>query len=222
MTLSDSRNSTADEFLATAKNLRQELQFIHQQQNALRTDLHSLQSDNQLLWNENLASRERHLQQQQVIDRILRFLATVFTADGKLLVGSSGISGISSNAIGNSKQQQRPLLLGNISENEDELRRQVLELISGTNTAGFDTIKTSKVIEEEIEPLAGRNIAKEPSDDFINFNHRIQDLESTSQDMTRDISLVQDELSTVMKNAKNESEIDDLDFSSYLNCHSLE
>lgn len=213
------RISTSDDFLTTAKSLRQELQFIHQQQNALRTDLMSLQRDNQLLWNENLASRERHLQQQQVIDRILRFLASVFTTDGKLLtsaniagLNANNLSALQSNLAGSpslashNSKQQRQLLLGNIADNdEEELRRQVLELIS------VDENKKSSV-----------DLVKDSS---IDFSHKFQDLDSTTRDISNDISVVEDQLSNVLKNnSKNESEtgFDDLDFSSYLNCQSLE
>lgn len=214
-----------ENFITTAKNLRQELQFIHQQQTALRTDLLSLQRDNQLLWNENLASRERHLQQQQVIDRILRFLASVFTADGKLL-NSSNIPGINANSLaalqtnltssGSSKQPQRPLLIGgNIPIEDDFLRRQVLELISGSN--GVTTFPAVEIHEE--------NSSSTNPKDFINFNHKIEDLESTTRGISTEIAAVDDELASVLKNAKNENlepGFDDLDFSSYLNCQSLE
>ena len=225
------RTATNEDFLATAKGLRQELQFIHQQQNALRTDLMSLQHDNQLLWNENLASRERHLQQQQVIDRILRFLASVFTTDGKLLT-SANISGLSANALSalqsnltgtsslsnaNSKQQ-RQLLLGSISENDEELRRKVLELISGAEP------DNPAVVLDDNEK-SSVDLIKDPNhDNYISFNHKIQDLEATTRDISNDISIVEDELSSVLKasKAENESGFDDLDFSSYLNCQSLE
>lgn len=220
-----SPSSSAEDFIITAKNLKQEVQYLHQQQNALRTDLHSLQRDNQLLWNENLASRERHLQQQQVIDRILRFLASVFTADGKLLtssniagLNSTSLSALQSNLMSNStssKQQQRPLLIGNISANEDELRRQVLELISGTTATNENNSGKIDLINDN----------QTPRNNFINFNHKIEDLESTTDGISKDISVVDDELSNVIRIAKNDNDptgFDDLDFSSYLNCQSLE
>lgn len=58
-----------------------ELQTLRSQQDSLRTDLAAVQRENQLLWNETMASREKNLQQQQVISKILQFLATVFVND---------------------------------------------------------------------------------------------------------------------------------------------
>lgn len=242
--LTDSR-ANSDDFISTARSLRQELSFIYQQQNALRTDLQSLQRDNQLLWNENIASRERHLQQQQVIDRILRFLASVFTTDGKLLASAStGLAGINSSThsalhTGNvssqpssvpqstsSRQMNRPLLLGNISGNEEELRRHVLELITGGQNSLLDSDKIDLVPDNNSSNMSSNNR-------FIPnaaFNNRLEDLENTSREMSNDISLADEEISNVlntkMKNNNNPntdhdstSQIyDDLDFSSYLDC----
>lgn len=54
------------------------------QQEALRTDISAVQRENQMLWNETLAARERHLHQQQVVEKILKFLAQVFSTDKNL------------------------------------------------------------------------------------------------------------------------------------------
>ena len=241
--LSDTRVSS-DDFIATARSLRQELSFIYQQQNAVRNDLQSLQRDNQLLWNENLASRERHLQQQQVIDRILRFLASVFTADGKLLASAStglaGLSALQGNVSGQSvgsqsssnRQMSRPLLLGNISGNEDEIRRQVLELISGDqssliNSDKIDLISDNSNISNTHQFIPINN----DQASHVTFNSRLEDLENTTRDMAKDISLVDEEISNVLNtklknnnpnidhNTSPSAQIyDDLDFSSYLDC----
>ena len=232
-------SGSSDDFMATARTLRQELHFIHQQQAALRTDLISLQRDNQLLWNENLASRERHLQQQQVIDRILRFLASVFTADGKILPSnanafsalqsnlnstspsssvSSTTGGATSGSVSNTPNQriQRPLLLGNVSGNEEELRRQVLELISNSGSNGSSA---------KINLLPNSDDALFLSD--FNSINRIKDLDSTTNGISDDISIVDDEFSNVLKTkgltgSDDSQNFDDVDFSSYLNCQSLE
>ena len=232
-------SGSSDDFMATARTLRQELHFIHQQQAALRTDLISLQRDNQLLWNENLASRERHLQQQQVIDRILRFLASVFTADGKILPSnanafsalqsnlnstspsssvSSTTGGATSSSLSNTPNQriQRPLLLGNVSGNEEELRRQVLELISNSGSNGSSA---------KINLLPNSDDALFLSD--FNSINRIKDLDSTTNGISDDISIVDDEFSNVLKTkgltgSDDSQNFDDVDFSSYLNCQSLE
>lgn len=252
--------AASDDFLVTARNLRQELQFIHQQQQALRTDLASIQRDNQLLWNENLASRERHLQQQQVIDRILRFLASVFTADGKLLSGNgpNAFAALQNNLAGGAtssvaasaaSSRQRPLLLGNVSGNEDELRRQVLELISGgdlsTTTGSNSSSGKIDLLPNDAEGFlinfnGNSSMASTAATDNNNTNttvnnividpiERIEDLDSTVKGMSNDISLVDEEISKVLNTStlgENPEEttptFDDVDFSSYLNCQSLE
>ena len=58
-----------------------ELQQLRCQQEALRSDISSVQRENQMLWNEAMTARERHLHQQQVIEKILRFLASIFISD---------------------------------------------------------------------------------------------------------------------------------------------
>lgn len=57
-----------------------ELEKIRKQQETIANDLRTLQTENQLLWSENFASRERFKQQQATINKILHFLATVFTS----------------------------------------------------------------------------------------------------------------------------------------------
>lgn len=83
-------------------SLAQEIAGLRMQQQALRSDLSSIQRDNQLLWSETLAARERHQQQQMVIDKILRFLASVFSTD-KAALGTAGLT-----------PRKRPLLIEEI------------------------------------------------------------------------------------------------------------
>ncbi len=70
-----------------------ELQLLRSQQDALRSDISNVQRENQMLWNETMAARERHLQQQQVIEKILRFLASIFASD-KHVKGNQAASAI--------------------------------------------------------------------------------------------------------------------------------
>jgi len=58
-----------------------EITTLRTQQEALRSDISSVQRENQMLWTETMAARERHLHQQQVIEKILRFLASIFASD---------------------------------------------------------------------------------------------------------------------------------------------
>ncbi|GAA5942133.1 heat shock factor family protein [Sporobolomyces koalae] len=55
-----------------------DLSAIRKHQTAISADLKDLQQSNQLLWQEALASREKHRKQEDTINKILRFLAGVF------------------------------------------------------------------------------------------------------------------------------------------------
>lgn len=187
------------------ESLRAELSALRNQQNAIRSDLLSIQRDNQLLWNENLASRERHAHQQQVIDRILRFLASVFSADGKFVGMGSGAS--TPNLVREAPvpatkgSRKRPLLIESGTpnlEDPEELRRQVMELIAESGATHSPT------------PFAA------PFD-------RLKDLQATTRDISNDISIVEDDLDALNPEPKSDvSSSGEFDFSNYLNVQSLE
>ncbi|PKY42064.1 hypothetical protein RhiirA4_315390 [Rhizophagus irregularis] len=60
-----------------------EIASIKKHQMNISADLKNIQRDNQILWQETISARERHRRQQETIDKILRFLASVFSADKK-------------------------------------------------------------------------------------------------------------------------------------------
>lgn len=102
----------------------QELASLRMQQVALRSDLSSLQRDSQVLWNEVLASRDRHQQQQEIIDKILRFLASVFSSE-KLSSGTTNLSGNSlAAALGSGVSltpRKRPLMIEELPANSSSM-----------------------------------------------------------------------------------------------------
>lgn len=59
---------------------------------SLNEELTRLRKDNKELWKENYVARERNQQQAQTLDKILKFLATVYNKSNKLLDTSSGVS----------------------------------------------------------------------------------------------------------------------------------
>lgn len=89
---------------ASLTSILQELAALRMQQSALKADLASMQKDSQLLWSETLASRERYQHQQAIIDKILRFLASVFSSD-KSLNAATSAAGI------NLTPRKRPLMI---------------------------------------------------------------------------------------------------------------
>ncbi|CAG8713260.1 953_t:CDS:2 [Cetraspora pellucida] len=75
-----------------------EIASIKKHQMTISADLKNIQKENQILWQETISARDRHRRQQETIDKILRFLASVFSADKKraivpkkrrLLIGNS-------------------------------------------------------------------------------------------------------------------------------------
>ncbi|KAJ3195405.1 stress-responsive transcription factor hsf1 [Irineochytrium annulatum] len=57
-----------------------EISAIKRHQLAISTDLKAIQRENQVLWSESMALRERYQRQQDTIDKIVRFLASVFSS----------------------------------------------------------------------------------------------------------------------------------------------
>lgn len=166
-------------------SLAQELAALRMQQQALRSDLSSIQRDNQLLWSETLAARERHQQQQMVIDKILRFLASVFSTD-KAALGAAGLT-----------PRKRPLLIE--------------EIPHGTATPGGAT--TGLPAEDFLfSPVGGRapNVGDSPvsssnyrstsstpipaGDPHLAHQSRIYDVFKTSEAMQGDLDYLIDNL----------------------------
>ncbi|KAI9481295.1 MAG: hypothetical protein EXX96DRAFT_502878 [Benjaminiella poitrasii] len=58
-----------------------EIAAIKKHQMSISNELKNVQNDNQILWQENIATKERHHRHQETIDKILRFLASVFSSD---------------------------------------------------------------------------------------------------------------------------------------------
>ncbi|QLQ81177.1 hypothetical protein HG537_0E05320 [Torulaspora globosa] len=61
----------------SASALLGELEQIKYNQMAISKDLLRINKDNELLWKENMMARERHRTQQQALEKILRFLASL-------------------------------------------------------------------------------------------------------------------------------------------------
>ncbi|KAI8878842.1 hypothetical protein K501DRAFT_227702 [Backusella circina FSU 941] len=74
--LDDKESGTVD-----LHHILDEIAAIKKHQLSISNELKNVQNDNQVLWQENMASRERHHRHQETIDKILRFLASVFSGD---------------------------------------------------------------------------------------------------------------------------------------------
>ena len=84
------------------QSILNELDQIKVNQFAISEDLRRVRNDNKTLWQENFMTRERHQQQAQTLEKILKFLAAVYgNSAGKLLEvdnGSNGLDDFNSNS----------------------------------------------------------------------------------------------------------------------------
>ncbi|KAJ2803062.1 Heat shock transcription factor, partial [Coemansia helicoidea] len=60
-----------------------EIQVIRDHQMTISSDIKRLQEENQSLWMQARTTEERYIKHQETIDKILRFLATVFSSDAR-------------------------------------------------------------------------------------------------------------------------------------------
>ncbi|KAI0253482.1 hypothetical protein BJV78DRAFT_1123024 [Lactifluus subvellereus] len=112
---------------------------IKRHQQAISADLNELKSSNQHLWQEALAARERYKNQQDTINRILKFLASVFGRatghDGKDVDGH----GASTPLV--VRRNQR-LLIGNGLESNRHKGVEVVEVEDDDNKSIAETALT--------------------------------------------------------------------------------
>lgn len=64
---------------AEIKHILDELQHIRQQQTYISQNLKSIQRDNQVLWAEMMSARQSYQKQQQITNKILQFLASLYS-----------------------------------------------------------------------------------------------------------------------------------------------
>lgn len=130
-----------------------EIAAIKKHQMSISNELKNVQTDNQVLWQENIASRERHHRHQETIDKILRFLASVFSSEKNKHVVIP---------------RKRQFLLGDGSK-EDEQEHQI------------DTSKKrehSKIedVEDESEEQPSKYARRSPQFDISEFVNDASDL----------------------------------------------
>ncbi|EIE87401.1 hypothetical protein RO3G_12112 [Rhizopus delemar RA 99-880] len=130
------------------QHILDEIKSIKRHQMNISTQLQTIQRDNQILWQETVQARERHLRHQETIDKILRFLASVFSSNGN-----------------NEKRgvipRKRRFLLGPGNNDLDQ----------ETNHLGENAIVTSEDSDDE-RPMKQQRT--EPSfniDDYVNHQH---------------------------------------------------
>lgn len=90
-----------------------ELSVIRNNQRAIGEDLFRIKKDNEMLWHENVQSRERYKKHAETLERILRFLASLYGNQGRLLSDiMSPIRGPGAGGVGPGGPYQRLLTAG--------------------------------------------------------------------------------------------------------------
>ncbi|KAG7900981.1 hypothetical protein KL907_004425 [Ogataea polymorpha] len=84
------RSSKEEDDDIDINTLLMELESMKQKQRMIADDLSRLVQDNELLWKENYMARERHKAQSETLDKILRFLVTLYGGSSKFLESAGG------------------------------------------------------------------------------------------------------------------------------------
>ena len=115
-----SNNGDGNDIAISLSSLVKQITSIRSHQQTITQDLHSLQQDNSILWQESLEAREKHQRHQEVIEKILQFLTTVFSSENNLLAATAA-------------QMSGPFMLGKNNEYISLLEKQK---IMGQTPAG--------------------------------------------------------------------------------------
>lgn len=148
-------------------HILEEIQLIKKHQMNISTQLQNIQRDNQVLWQETIAARERHLRHQETIDKILRFLASVFSNNEKRA------------AI----PRKRRYLLGpaDDSDHEIEFDDEPENGIQNMATSiGDESSKVNKKLRQN-EPTTSFNI-----DDYVNGKNELLELSNSLPEHLKD------------------------------------
>jgi len=171
-----------DKEMFDINNLIAEITAVKRHQFTISADLKKIQSDNQSLWNETLMMREKYQQQQVIIDKIVRFLASFFTS--KKSVQSS----------------KRPLLLP--SSNDIKYQESSINEIKSPSVSSIVSLNRKNVkIESPSSPFEILNTMNEDKDSIIKTIEEINDNdESKNMDI---IKLKNTNTNTNTNNTKN-------------------
>ena len=165
-----------------------ELQAIKAHQVSISSDLRMIQQDNMMLWRETIFNRDRHQQHQATIDKILRFLASVYSLEG----GSAG-SGAGGNSAGRSPSDtqlaQRARFLLENARTEDEDENGAGERIR-TPTAEEGENVINRVLDNtsSVTPKTRFTTLNSPKIDEHAFSQELNHLLSTAPAVTKNAS----------------------------------
>lgn len=97
------------------------LATIKRHQTLISDNLKELQSSNQALWQEAMEARERHRKHQETINRILKFLASLFQGSGTTPIRSASMSTAkSSTDLGTPIHPRARLMIKDVQDRDDD------------------------------------------------------------------------------------------------------
>ncbi|KAK7203434.1 hypothetical protein BZA70DRAFT_297200 [Myxozyma melibiosi] len=117
--------------------LLEEVEIIRQSQQAVAEQLKQIKQDNELLWRESYQTRERHQSFSETLEKILRFLASVYGNPSKIL-GDSAASTTTIVPVGSPVPSNRNrLMLRDVAE------PHILELSADSPTVSKSPMQSS-------------------------------------------------------------------------------
>ncbi|KAG8789772.1 stress-responsive transcription factor hsf1 [Ceratobasidium sp. 428] len=141
--------------------LNSSMTAIKKHQTSLSAELKTLQESNQHLWNEALAARDRHKKHQDTINKILKFLASVFGNGATGATPSASAGGSSTSRDGRASPgalvpRKRPrLMIENGSADDDE---------DFVHFATHESPDLSMLNDDQDEEMAEGRISEAPPD----------------------------------------------------------
>ncbi|KAF9319373.1 stress-responsive transcription factor hsf1 [Podila horticola] len=165
-------NEDKDALTLDLGHILSEVTAIKKHQIAISSDLKNIERDHQSLWQESIAARERHQRQQDTIDKILRFLASVFSGEKKRAIVPNKKPRLTITEGDLDEEFQRELSQVSESEHEEDVskllgskrKRAMVDSDTDTILPGMeqyaDSVSKSTFNINEMTPAAGANVTK--------------------------------------------------------------
>lgn len=186
LSLVSRKKSHSDSNSVDLNHLIQQIVAIKRTQSNISNDLKNIKNDNQSLWNESLALRERYARQQDTIDKILGFLASIFSSkkpilsslgdasagDKRKLVEVDDIAPVKKSKVGDE-------LVTSYLQNLVQNPSQESDLSSRVSSVAENTNKVEKhldLLQDHVIDVASL-VGIDP-DNFMNFHGTDQDRET--------------------------------------------
>jgi hypothetical protein len=164
-------------------SLIQQIVAIRRTQTSITNDLKSIKSDNASLWNESLDLRQRYARQQDTIDKILGFLASIFSSKKPIL------SSLKNSQTGDKRKlvevDESPLKKSKVGDElvttylQNLVQSPADDLSLKLNLVSEDTNKVEKdldILQDHVIDVASL-VGIDP-DNFMNFHGTDQDRET--------------------------------------------